>query len=254
MMVAYLFPRIAMKSEALMIARQAQDLGPTELAAISCSTYPGLKYSTTGGHPVDANKLEDIRRQVITCAGDYGYPKSINSSSINAFDYELSQILYREMLITPNEAAQTGIWEFLSCLLMPDIVSFRFPRKDGTTLERFLGGPRNTFERLWWRAFIFNEDALPDSQKFLCQLREDELVQIMERRAICGNRRLVRQTCSSFLTYVGDRKVRNRMELMREVQKRILRLTSIISFDAIDDTQLKDRVNAVVEMALASLQ
>ena len=155
--------------------------------------------------------------------------------------------------IAPNEAAH-GIWEFISCILMPDIVRFRFPGRDRTILERFLGGPRNTFGRLWWRAFIFRDDTESDNLTLLKQLKEDEIGQIMERRAICGNRRLVNRICRGFLESNRKYSISNRMELMRDAQKRILRLSSFISFDAIDDGQLARIIEKVFESSVAALK
>ena len=52
------------------------------------------------------------------------------------------------------------MWNFLSCDLMPEIVHWRYfhkketvqPSKDAL-YDRYLGGRRHCFQRLWWRAF-----------------------------------------------------------------------------------------------------
>ena len=55
-------------------------------------------------------------------------------------------------------------WNFLSCDLMPEVVHWRFfhkrdvyqPTKEAL-IDRYLGGRRNCFQRLWWRAFCLRD-------------------------------------------------------------------------------------------------
>src|SRR5690606_7653755 len=102
----------------------------------------------------------------------------------------VGRLLVEQMEISANEATQVEMWAFLGCVLLPDVVRWRFPGRAATPDERFIGGARglrNTFGRLWWRAYLLEarrgEDGLLDP---LVALNEDEMVQITERPGLSG--------------------------------------------------------------------
>ena len=107
--------------------------------------------------------------------------------------------------------------------------------------RRYLGNVnRNTFRRLWWRAEILGPDI------DLARLGEDELVNIMERPTVSADRRLARAVAAEFLRRVDDDGVPERMQLMREAMKRLLRLTPLVAFTALDDSEIKNVVRGDV--------
>jgi hypothetical protein len=162
------------------------------------------------------------------------------------------------MHITAAEAASQGIWMFIGCILLPDIVRWRFPGDaGGTSRERFLGGNRglrNTFGRVWWRAHILKQPEVQQPYQLLYQLGEDELVQIMERPSLAGSPVLARQRCLSFLRALADESGIMRSELLRDVMKRLPRLLPLMAFDALDGTVLASLVNGVFEESMKSLR
>lgn len=72
----------------------------------------------------------------------------------------------------------------------------------------------------------------------LALLGEDEVVQIMERPNLAGFRRLTSYVAAGLLSAAERHKLVARRVLIREVQKHLLRLSSIVMFDALEEEQL----------------
>jgi hypothetical protein len=83
-------------------------------------------------------------------------------------------------------------------------------------------------------------------------LGEDELVQLMERPAVFGDRRLVRAAATAFLEEAA-RNRQPRQTLMREIQKRLIRRMPLTFFGALTDAQLKAAMNAIAQDASACI-
>jgi len=168
------------------------------------------------------------------------------------------------MGISPNEAANLGIWTHLTCVLLPDIVRWRF-FDEKTSEERFIGSARglrrNTFGRLWWRAYLLYEPTNPkDPFSLLNYFGEDDLVQITERPSLAGSPALIKQILLSFLTATTalklsgtDKNIKDR-RLLRDVVKRIRRLLPIIVFEALDQNTLKNLIDELFIKSIASFQ
>jgi hypothetical protein len=145
----------------------------------------------------------------------------------------------------PHEAAQEEVWSYLTCCWLLDVAVWRF-RRDAP-MERFIGHlNRNAFRRLWWRREILGDLDLT-------LLGEDELVNIMERPTLFSNRRLARDIARELLDRVQRDGVPDRMRLMREATKRILRLTPFVAMSSLDDAQLRLLVSDGFDAASAGL-
>ena len=85
--------------------------------------------------------------------------------------------------------------------------------------------PRNVYRRLWWRAYCLGERA--SSLIF-----EDEAVAIMERPSIGGDVRLARIVAENHLRMAAEDASLPPTELLRQVAKRIRRLSAVRTFGA----------------------
>jgi hypothetical protein len=156
------------------------------------------------------------------------------------------------MNIVPADAANDGVWTFLACQLLPDVATWRFPDRHE---ERLLGTARNTFRRLWWRAYILDGGrSTSDNTIVVNELGEDEVVQVMERPSLAGNARLARRMCLVFLELVVRTPQVSRMELMRDTAKRLIRLTPFIALDALDDDILADILRSAFSESAGTLR
>jgi len=137
------------------------------------------------------------------------------------------------------------VWEFFTSVLLPDVVRWRFPGQGRTVEERFLGGIRNVFGRLWWRAYLFHDTSCDDPYQLLKFLNEDEVVSITERPLLGFSQRIAQITVRMFMSTLETQANINRMLLMREAQKYMIRFMTTMRFDAMDDSHLASFIDSV---------
>jgi hypothetical protein len=255
--VSTLFPRL----DAHLAEKQITGLAKASPESIANTlTEPRLEvgetYAELGGTRIRLGELAVLQRELRAIARQYGFPHQPNTQKAQQFDQRTAGYLVEKMRITAHEAAQPSVWQYLCCMAVPDIVRWRFPGEEGrgTSVERFLGGRRNTLGRLWWRAYVLRDDDKPAGERYnlMKALGEDELVQLMERPAVFGDRRLVRAAATAFLAE-ASRTRQPRQTLMREIQKRLIRRMPLTFFGALTDAQLKAAMNAIAQDASACI-
>jgi hypothetical protein len=243
-----LYPRLS-RASAQRILTERRNVTEAELKALSAVDHPDAAPSATGGHPAPSQKLMEVREAIRGIAERAGYPSPI-AGSTQDFDRPCGSALYRLMDVVPADAAEEGVWSFLTIVLVPEVGPWRFPRQPE---ERILGRPRNVLRRLWWRAWAIGPDleAAPEG----CQpLGEDESVQIMERPSLGGNRRSAHAIQDAVWRAELAGLTVPRSELMRQLTRRLRGAKSHVSLDAIDDTMLAnllDRIAAEAALDLA---
>jgi Family of unknown function (DUF6339) len=251
----WLYPRLP-HTVAKKLAQERVSMSIQALRKVSDVKHSDTVYAPTGGNRVEPSHLEAIRRSMLRVAEEAGFPSPVSENKKRNFDAASGEILYRDMEISPADASESGAWQFIACVMLPELVRWRFPGgQGGTNIERMLGGVRNTFQRVWWRAHILNiPQETEDPFKLLKLLGEDELVQIMERPSIAGSPKLAQAICRTFLDTISRIKGIERMRLMRDAQKRLMRLSSFISFDALDEELLRTLLGDVFREAVASVK
>lgn len=186
----------------------------------------------------------DLRSALLAIAVEHGWPGSLENRA--EFEGRSARLLHERLPMTPHEASHDDVWSYVTCCWLLDIAMWRFgPEAD---VKRFLGDlNRNTFRRMWWRAEVLGPDIV------LTDLREDELVSIMERPTLASDRRLARSMAREFLGRAARGEVPERMKLMRESSKRLLRLTPFVAFGSLSDVELTEVVAGAFEGAAASI-
>jgi hypothetical protein len=149
------------------------------------------------------------------------------------------------MDIVPADAAASGVWSFLSLVVLPDVVIWRYPKRSP---DRLLGHPRrNALRRLWWRAHVLG--AGPQDPP--AHLGEDA---IMERTTLGGDPRVARSLCQAYFHVVSRDSDLPPMRLMREATKRLIRLTPFMALGALADDALERLMIEVVGEAAVAIQ
>jgi hypothetical protein len=244
---------------AVQIAQDARGSPVASLAKVAANKHPATEYTPTGGHRITPEILDELRKALLQLAQSAGYPASPTQVQAAAFDAGATMLLMERIKIAPAEAAKGGLWEFISCVLLPDLVRWRFGGTQGvTSFDRFFSGRRNTFQRLWWRSYHLSSGHNPtnaDLHKILHALGEDELVQLMERPSIAGIQGLTYAISQGLLrASVQHKDQLNRRELIREAQKRFLRLSSFLLLESVSPDELNSQVQNVFEQVAASLK
>lgn len=212
---------------------------------------PGAWYGPSGGEQIAPQELEGMAESLTEIAIRHGYPSS-DGRDTRGSDIAMSIHLYEVMAITPVEAANGGIWNFLACIVVPDLIAWRFPVREAVSAS---GNPdrwivdrrwyRHALGRLWWRACMFRDPENDDPWHLLRQLQEDEFIQLLERPHLVGYRDAVHHLISAMLKKFKEHQDLNRGTLMRIAAKRLLRLGAVIDLHSLDSgglTRLMERI------------
>jgi hypothetical protein len=222
-----LYPRLDATTARRIIGERAA-AGLDELKASAALQHHDAVPAATGGHPVPVDKLAEVQTVIRNAAEAAGYPKSLGGGTQD-FDRPCGTALFETMDIVPADAAEEGVWSFITLVLVPEIGPWRFPDQ---TEERLIGRPRNVLRRLWWRAWALGPDlqAAPTGCR---ALGEDESVQIMERPSLGGNRRTARALQAALWRAEQAGLSVPRSELMRQLTRRLRAAKSHIALDAL---------------------
>ena len=155
-----------------------------------------VHYAPTGGSKADRNDLLSLRKTVEEAARAHGFGAPGSRAYSARFDAELSASLAKMPLLSSGETLRDDFWTFVGVTLAPDVVHWRF----GAARARYLGGIRNTFQRLWLRAQALDRGGRhPRRWQLLEALTEDALVQITERPSIGADSVLARAVAEAWL-------------------------------------------------------
>lgn len=218
-----------------------------EISAAMPNTNVVLTLSPVGGQRIEQAELAALRSELLAVARAHGMlqtPGSIIDPS--RWEAQSARLIHTRLDMTAHEASQEDVWSYITCCWLLDIAIWRF--KPDASNDRFIGNlNRNTFRRMWWRCEVFGPDV------DLARLGEDELVNIMERPTLFADRRLARSIALEFLERVSQGVLTDRMRLMREATKRLLRLTPFVAFHALEEAQIKLVVSDAFDAAASGL-
>ncbi len=146
-----------------------------------------IRFGATGGARVDEDTLAHLRNELVLVAASNGYPSTRDRVALAGFDVVAAIMLAEQEVLRSGEALRDDVWAFVGVTLAPDIVHWRF----GDSRERYLGGVRNTFQRLWLRSRALDRGTdHPERWRLLEELTEDAHVQITERPSLGGDSRV----------------------------------------------------------------
>ncbi len=218
----------------------------------------GIFYVPTGGQIINDKNLEKLRNNVLEKAKEYGFP-STNQKSFLEFEYEVAKILSNWSYLwidgePSGESFRNDFWSYLSIVIMPDIVSWRwgFPPEGEPTKSwsvRFIGGGRNAFQRIFRR--ILSLDRGPSHEDrfgLIRELKEDDFSNILERTSLGSNSRIAIPLAEEYLAMRQrrkDMKASNQLKIYREATKDLRSYGVVQSLDLIDANNLKELISEV---------
>jgi uncharacterized protein DUF6339 len=244
----FLFPRLSLRAARAHLQR-IKGRSVADLSGIETPDSADVVYPATGGARVRAEVLQDIRGRLLESARGFGFPDSRGGEPLK-FDPEAAAILFQHVPICPGEASRDDVWSFMSICLLPDLTSWRFPDQND---RRFLGGVRNAFQRLWWRAAMLREDDAPDPWG-LVRLPEDALVGLMERPGISSNRLVARAIASAVAKLAESLPSALREDAWRAAYKGIRQRIPLVNFDALSRGELATQLESLCQTAIAEVR
>lgn len=243
----YLYPRLPRPS-ALTILAGHLPLGLDEIRATASLSNPQAAPSATGGTPVPIQRLAEVQSGIRQLMDQFGYPEPLSVTAQQALDHACGTFLLQSMDIVPADAAEEGVWSFLSLVVVPEFAPWRYPSR---TEERLIGRPRNAIRRLWWRAWALGPD-LSWAPEGCTPLTEDESVQLMERPTVSRNRRTAKAVQNALWRAEKAGISLSRPDLVRLLIPRVRAARSNICLEALTDEGLDELLDGLLDQILES--
>lgn len=233
------FPRLR-RADTLFLLQKMREVAhedPTRLKDLSATSHPRAEAVPTGATVASPDDLARVRDHVMRALDPWRGEGSVTRESTVRFDLALGRSLHESLNILPADAAHEGTWEFLSAVLLPDVVWTRFP---DLHQDRVLGKRhRNTLRRAWFRY-----DVIGDLQEAASNpLGEDEMTGVFERSQVARDRNLVRMVTELIL----ESRASNRSEFTRGLMKGVTALTGTYLLDGLSPEELRERVLSLTE-------
>jgi hypothetical protein len=198
--------------------------------------HPAQLWSPVGGRVKEAD-IRALVDELTALAQDHGYPGQAGNDARIAFDRAAAQVLRKRMDLDWSEAGKRDVWSFASLVLLPHVTMWRF----GTgNPERWVASDltRHTWARLWWQAVVFaGHETLLDA------LSESDLNQLLERRRIGGDPRLV---CAFAGAIVNAPQGAPRRFVIRDASLRLRRWLAFLDLSALQERQVLDLCTRLV--------
>ena len=171
-------------------------LGGNDWEFDSGSLPDACRYAPTGGTPASQTLLVCLHNGIHGRAKEFGFPQEGTRSDLANFDSALSAWLADLEYLHSGEALHEDFWAFVAIVIAPHVVRWRF----GNTRSRYLGGVRNTFQRLWMRGWALDRGRNSAKRwELLDALSEDAFVQIFERPSLGGHPEFARAIAEAWV-------------------------------------------------------
>lgn len=221
-----------------------------EISHVSANS--GAWYAASGGRasPESATEIaEKIRRIAHNC----DFPSSDGQTDRTRFDNLASACLASEVPeLSSGEAYRDDVWAFLATVLLPDIVKWRFPVP---APERFHGGVRNAFQRLWIRGTVLDQGVNSTNRwNLVGKLSEDAMVQIFERASLSSKPPLARAIAQVWVEYSKNIPHNQMEEVMRAAIKLIRLQNKIINLSVLPEPELLKSIRQQFLRAASSVR
>lgn len=210
----------------------------------------GLTFGASGGSLATGNQLKQLHDGIVKIASSCGYERTDIASNFSLFDASTAELLADSQMFNSGEALKDEVWACIATVILPHVVFWRF----GDSRERYLGGVRNTFQRLWLRGRILDLGAQStDRWSLLRELTEDAFVQIVERPSIGAD--------SKIAVALAQGWVRASMRFGKSSMEDIMRRTTLVvrmhnevrSLSSMSDENLEDYVNRTFDNAASKV-
>lgn len=236
-----LYPRLS-PADAASLWESYSGMSIGDLRGRSDASHQNQTFAAVGGRRIQPRELEEMAGRIRSIAESFGYPYKAQRTALSNFDTELCVFFGESLSMLEGEAYRPQCWAFISLVLLPDVVKWRFPKFG---ISRCTGGRRDCFHRLWLRSKAFDLGADSNNRwVLLSNLTEDSFVSIMERPSLAGSSdicRVIGATWMRTAASVGKGKMES---INRRAIKRLRAKGTVILLDALDYSQLKEVVES----------
>lgn len=243
-----LLPRLSKAGVAEILGRHAPNPPPPKDLAGANTEYGELiTYAASGGV-----KAPQVAFAIGAELRKFVRKHDANSQVARAvFDRDAVVFLATHDALQTGEALRNDVWAFITTVVAPDVVHWRFP---DTKPERYHGGIRNAFQRLWLRGNALDRgESHPDRWELVRSIPEDAAVQILERPSVGGRPRLALAMGEGWLEMRKRIPSGQQEDVMRRASKIIRLQNQILDLQFLSDDQLSALVTEAFTKAGATL-
>ena len=241
-MRVFLLPRLKSHGVSTILSRFGEDAPKRKSAIEMLREHADLKTNAASGG-VRADKIS-----IDICADlrDIANKVSGSRTSKAKFDQRAAIYLAQRKELKSGEGLRDDVWAFMTTVLAPDVVYWRFPTRSSAQTDRYAGGVRNAFQRLWIRGVTLDRGVNSEARWELVEkLTEDAMVQIFERASLSSAGELAKAIAEGWLR-AEARFGRERMEdIMRSATKLIRVRNQIIDLSSLSQGELEQVVDEV---------
>lgn len=218
-----LFPRLSRQIAFRLYERWKQEQNKSNWTFNAIKLPEEAFFTPVGGRRVMADELIAAYKHVMNIARNHGFPKQEGSHA--RFDFDTAVYFGENSLFHSAESLRDDVWSFVAIVMFPHVVHWRFNRDPA---QRYLGGVRNTFQRLWLRARVLDRGKnAQDRWGLVRELSEDALVQITERPSIGADPVLARNLAEAWCR-AAARYGNGRMESLMRTVSLLLRMRNFV--------------------------
>lgn len=247
--MAALYPRLQ-PVEAQQLWDQYRDFSIEELRTRSSRAHRAQIFAAVGGRRITDDELRAIQYRIREIAAAAGYPSGQSRVGYAQFDIETAIYLGSELEIAEGEALRPETWAFMSLVLLPDVVKWRF---DNFPASRCTGGRRDCFQRLWLRATAFDLGSTSsDRWALLKGLTEDAFVSILERPTLAGNSDICRAIGRTWMRIAAEIGRREMESVNRDAVKWIRARATVLLLDALEYGALESLFESCYRTAIGA--
>ena len=230
-----LFPKLT-KLAAERRYDEIRTLSITDLAVAEVQISDEATFSQTGGHRISTQELTKIRQSIVNIAQRFGFPESGTEKTKAEFDAICAVWLRMQANIEVGEGFRDSMWSYLTVELLPDVAAWRFPQRNS---RRFLGGVRNTFQRLWRRALLLDHSGDARTLRvYLTNLQEDSFVQLVERPGFSANPYVASRIASAWVRSSNELGKVPMEAAHRKVMKELTQIGAVVCLDYLPEAEL----------------
>lgn len=244
-----LLPRLRAHGVTTVLEKLKGTASSTKDSLDALRDYSALKSSAPSGGTRADGVAVAVAAELRRIAHKHGFP-TVNTQSARAqFDQDAAIYLGQKEELKTGEALRDDVWAFMSAVLAPDVVAWRFTDQ---SRERFAGGVRNSFQRLWVRGTVLDRgESHPERWALIRELSEDAMVQIFERPSIGGNPVLALAIAEGWLK-TAKKMGRGTMEYTMRGATKLLRLKNqIIDLAFLEIDELEVVVSSAFALAIS---
>ena len=193
----------------------------------------------------------ELRQVVTDLAKRCGYPRSRHQKALAEFDLETTKVFADREELQSGEALRNDVWAYVSTVLLGHLTIWRFP---SPPMDRLRGGPRNAFQRLWFRSGCLDRGTSSEARwELVNALSEDAMVQIIERPQIAANPVLALEIAEGWLR-CAEKVGKAKMEpIMRDTVRELRLLSTFRSLSVLSADALAVEIDGAFEIAKQNL-